>query len=168
MTHGIVNFTCSEPMSNMLQFRDFRNPIVSHKMKRAGTIARSGLIYWQGRRAAAPAMVALRKERSAARNLLDPEPFAAVLLDMNLPGWTEWPWLEPLPWLPRQLKLEGNVVLKMIQEMRDGPKVTVAISGIPQNNAWFMANGATHDAGGKDPAKIRKCLEDAKILEAKG
>ena len=91
-------------------------------------------------------------------------PFAAVLLDMNLPGWTEWPWLEPLRWLPRHLRVEGSCVLKLVTDLREGPNVVVAISGIPENNAWFMQNGATHDAGGKDPAKIRACLEDAKIL----
>jgi len=82
----------------------------------------------------------------------------ALLLDMNLPGFVEHPWLEPLQWMPRFFKIEGDAVLRLAKLLKDPPKVIIAISGVPANNDQLIALGATHRVDGKIPAAIREIL----------
>jgi len=82
----------------------------------------------------------------------------ALLLDMNLPGFVEHPWLEPLQWMPRFFKIEGDTVLQVAKAMQNSPKVIIAISGVPLNNDGLIALGATHRVDGKVPAGIREIL----------
>jgi len=107
-------------------------------------------------------VVTVRTAIEAVSALVSLGPFDAILLDENLPNFTE----NHGPTGPRRARdgailFEGSHLLPLIKKLTDCPKVIVAISAVSRANRRLRRLGATHRVDGKDPVSVRHILTES-------